>query len=245
MTTTPLGVDGYRRIVVLTGAGISVASGLRTYRGAGGVWTTDPKAEAKAHVEFFRADPLEGWRFFSPMRERARAAEPNAAHLALAALEQRTARAGGSLTLVTQNVDGLHRRAGTKELVEYHGSILRTRCSNRACDFPPFEDTADRTGALAPCPRCGSWLRPDITLFGEDIDVSADHRVRRALRDCDLFLAVGTSGMVWPAAGFASAAAYAGARTVLVNLEGLEEEDESFREEYLGRAEEILPDLLR
>lgn len=236
---TSLGADRYFHIVVLTGAGVSVASGLRTYRGAGGLWTEHPEAERMAQIETFVEDPLEGWRFFAPLRAMAWRAEPNPAHRALATLGAR-----GGVTVITQNVDGLHLRAGSPAVVEYHGSILRTRCANPACSSKPFEDRDGHTEELPHCGRCGEFLRPDVVLFGEAIPADADMAARRALRECDLFLAVGTSGAVYPAAGFVRAARHAGARTVLVNLEPLEEPDDSFQEEYLGRAEEILPVLL-
>jgi NAD-dependent deacetylase len=131
-------------------------------------------------------------------------------------------------------------------VVEYHGSILLTRCSSEACGLPPFVDAAVSGEATPPCPRCGAKLRPDIVMFGEAIPEASARAAEEAIRGCDLFIAVGTSGTVYPACGFVSRAAGEGARTVYVNLESILEREpsSSFGEEHLGRAEEVLPALL-
>jgi len=233
-------IGDYRHVVFLTGAGVSVASGIRPYRGPDGLWN-DEKLVQYAHIETFRRDPLGVWRHWWKMRELALAARPNAAHEALARLE--AGRPARSFTLVTQNVDGLHGRAGSRSLVEYHGNALRTRCSNPFCDLPAFDDPA-RGGDVVPlCPRCGSPLRPDIVLFGEAIPPGPRDAVEEALDGCDLFVAIGTSGTVYPAAQFVSVAARSGARTVYVNLRPIDElgGTGSFDEEHLGPAEELVP----
>jgi NAD-dependent deacetylase len=239
----PLGVDEYRRIVVLTGAGVSVASGLPTYRGPGGLWE---KAEIARLVE---ARNLPGslpglWRLYAERRAVALRAEPNAAHRALADLERRlnTPADPRRMTVITQNVDGLHQRAGSENVVELHGSAFRTRCT--ACDLPPFPDTAAYDG-VPPCPRCGAPLRPDVVLFGETLPEAALEAVAEALGGCDLFLSVGTSGLVTPAANFVRAAVYVGARTVAVNVEPMDPPSPYFAEEVIGPAEHVLPALLR
>lgn len=232
-----LGVDRYSNIVILTGAGVSAGSGLPTYRGPGGLWT--PELAKQATVEAFEADPTIIWRLFGPMRLAVQKAEPNEAHRALMRLSQRK-----RITLITQNVDGLHQRAGHEDVVERHGNITRTRCANDRCGLRPFHDEAAHLEELPRCPECASPLRPDIVLFGEMIPAEAGWRAKRSLRDVDLFLAVGTSGTVAPAAGFARSARYAGARTVLVNLEPMEHPDPNFGEELLGKAEDLLPVLL-
>jgi NAD-dependent deacetylase len=239
---TPLGIDKYGNIVLLTGAGVSVASGLRPYRGPGGLWEEAGVAEIatpRALVE----RPGEVWRLFGAVRTAARAAQPNAAHAAIAAVERRLG-ARASFTLVTQNIDGLHQRAGSRNVIEIHGSAFRTRCSSDACELQPFDDDDPHVGSPPTCPRCGRLLRPDVVLFDEAIPGGAEWQVKRALRDCDLFLAIGTSGTVSPASSFVRGAEFAGARTVLVNLEPMRPRHPSYNEEYLGRAEEVLPALL-
>ncbi|MCE7872005.1 NAD-dependent deacylase [bacterium CPR1] len=223
-----------RRIVVLTGAGISVASGLRPFRGPGGVWTDNPEAERESAAPDLPQHPERIWKLFGPMRREVVQARPNAAHLALARLEERS-----EVTLVTQNVDGLHLAAGSRNLLELHGSLLRSRCS--ACELPAFEDPH---GEMRPCPACGALLRPDIVLFGEELPYLVSRAAFRACWDCDLFLAVGTSGNVAPASRLVREAQANGARTALVNLEPLEPPNPFFDQEFLGRAEELLPRLL-
>jgi NAD-dependent deacetylase len=231
----------WRHVVVLTGAGLSVASGLPTYRGPGGLWKR-PGMEEVPDAAMLARDPSRIWSLFGPLRAQLRAASPNAAHLALAQWEARRA-PGQSFTLLTQNVDGLHTRAGSRNVVELHGSLLRTRCGRPDCPLPPFEDPAGPEHA-PPCPRCGQPLRPDITLFDEPLPVDAEWAAKKALRDCDLFLAIGTSGTVSPAANFVRGAKYAGAWTLLVNLTPMQPRHPDFDQEVLGRAEHVLPLLL-
>lgn len=146
--------------------------------------------------------------------------------------------------LVTQNVDSLHQRAGSRNVVELHGNIGYTRCTNDTCKLEPFEDRAAHADAVPTCSLCGSVLRPHAVLFGEAIPPLAGWQAKRALRDCDLFIAIGTSGLVSPAADYARWAEYAGARTVLVNLEAMKIPNPAFKEVHLGKAEDILPGLL-
>ena len=232
----------YRNIVVLTGAGVSVASGLPTYRGQGGIWEEHEVARY-GHARALSEHPEQTWRLFGAMRIPVARAQPNAAHRALAQFEAGL-RAEQSFLLITQNVDGLHQRAGSQRVVELHGNIMKTRCVNEACGLPRFEDSATHVEAMPRCPVCGSALRPDIVLFGEPLPAAASWQAKRALRDCDLFLAVGTSGLVSPAADFVRSAEYAGARTIYVNLEPMVPPNPKFRDVVLGRAEEMLPELL-
>lgn len=231
-------LSDYNHIVLLTGAGVSVASGLPTYRGPGGLWEQDDLA---ALVD---ARNLPGslpglWRLYSERRRHALTSGPNPAHTAIADFQSARPNA---VTLFTQNVDGLHARAGSPETIELHGSAFRTRCTNPHCELPPFADT--RTYDAVPhCPNCGAGLRPDVVLFGENLPEAALRRANSALAACDLFLAVGTSGTVWPAAAFVGLAAQAGAKTVLINLDTGAGAGE-FDEVLLGRAEEVLPRLL-
>lgn len=231
-------LSDYNHIVLLTGAGVSVASGLPTYRGPGGLWEQDDLA---ALVD---ARNLPGslpglWHLYSERRRHALAAGPNPAHAAIADFQNARPNA---VTLFTQNVDGLHARAGSPETIELHGSAFRTRCTNPHCDLPPFADTRSYD-AVPLCPNCGAGLRPDVVLFGGNLPEAALRRANSALAACDLFCAVGTSGTVWPAAAFVGLAAQAGAKTVLVNLDAGEGAGE-FDAVVLGRAEEVLPRLL-
>jgi NAD-dependent deacetylase len=230
----------YRRVVVLTGAGISVASGLPTFRGPGGLWERNPELAAEMTAG---ANLDQVWRTFGPLRAQLRAARPNAAHLALAAFEARVVADGGSVTVVTQNIDGLHSRAGSRSVLELHGTLLRTRCSREGCAQRPFDDDAPHDAA-PPCPTCGAPLRPAVVLFEEPIEVDAEVGSKRALRDSDLFLSIGTSGTVWPASSFVRSASYEGAHTITVNLTEPEPNAAPFDEVMVGAAEEVLPELL-
>jgi NAD-dependent deacetylase len=227
------------RTVVLTGAGISVASGLRPFRGPDGLWTENPELAGamKAGVSM-----AEVWRAFGPMRDAISLAHPNPAHFALVALEAAAASRGASLLVITQNVDGLHGRAGQRSLVELHGNLLRTRCS--VCDAAPTADAVPHVSP-PPCSRCGAALRPDIVLFDEAIGAREEVDSKRAFRDADLFVAIGTSGTVSPAASFARWAKFERARTALVNLTPLEGPDPGYDRVLLGPADELLPRLVR
>lgn len=228
----------YKNIIILTGAGVSVASGIRPFRGKDGLWQ-QPELERLSHAQSFHENPGEVWRFWGEMRGQALQAQPNPAHLALAEIERRL-RPDQQFLLVTQNIDGLHQRAGSRNVVELHGSIFRSRCSNEACALEPFTDlSAVKDGALPACPLCGAVLRPDIVMFGEPLPVDAEWRSKRALRDCDLFLAIGTSGKVSPAADFVRGAEYAGARTIFINPEPMNPPNRYFKETLLLRAEEL------
>lgn len=201
----------WRNIVVLTGAGVSAESGLATFRGPEGLWEGH-RVEDVATPEAFERDPALVHRFYDARRENLARVGPNAAHAALAELER--AWPGGFL-LVTQNVDDLHERAGSARLVHMHGEHLKGWCT--ACD-ERFEWLGPM-GEGAPCPACAAVgaVRPDVVWFGE-MPYEMD-RIDDALRDCDLFVSIGTSGAVYPAAGFVQTAKYAGARTLEINLE--------------------------
>lgn len=198
------------RIVVLTGAGISAESGIPTFRDAGGLWEGHD-AEDVATPEGFDRDPDLVQRFYDARRRAAASVVPNPAHHALARLEHAF---GDDLLVVTQNVDDLHERAGTRNLVHMHGELRRALCA--ACGARPVwhTDLAPRP----PCPMCGARrLRPDVVWFGEmpyDLD-----RIESAVAACDVFASIGTSGAVYPAAGYAALAAALGAWTVELNLE--------------------------
>ena len=240
-----LKIKDYKSITVLTGAGISVASGLRSFRGPNGLWS-DPDTERLSKAQSFREDPANCWRFWGGFREQAYAAEPNQAHLVLAQLESKIG-PGQKFTLITQNIDELHQKAGSKSVVELHGSLFKTRCSasppDGKCDLPLYRDIESHADAVPHCPRCAAALRPDIVLFDEMLPAEAEWLSKKALRDCDLFIAVGTSGTVSPAAHFVEWAKYVGAHTVLVNLEAMNPPNRAFDREVLGPAEETLATL--
>ena len=198
-------------IVILTGAGVSAESGLATFRGADGLWEGH-RVEDVATPEAFVRDPALVHAFYDARRAKLGTVEPNAAHQALARLDAEWA---GELLLITQNVDDLHERAGSERLIHMHGELASGRCLR--CD-ERFEWTGPMGGA-AECPSCGTGgsVRPDIVWFGE-MPYEMD-RIEDALRRCDLFVSIGTSGAVYPAAGFVQTAGYCGARTLEMNLE--------------------------
>ncbi len=201
---------GARRVVAFTGAGISKESGLATFREAGtGLWARF-RPEELATPEAFARDPALVWRWYAWRREGVRAAEPNPAHRALAELEARLP----DFVLVTQNVDGLHRRAGSRRVVELHGDVLRTICSR---ERTPIAELEVGSGEPPPCPRCGAPLRPDVVWFGEALPGRALEEAFEAAGRCDLMLVVGTSGRVYPAAGLVPRALEAGATVVVVD----------------------------
>ncbi len=199
------------RVFILTGAGISAESGLPTFRGEGGIWR-ERRAEEIATPGAWKKNPQFVWDFYSMRRRRAAEVKPNPGHFALAALERAL---GDRLFLCTQNVDNLHEQAGSRNAVHMHGELFKSRCES--CARPPFED-AKTYEPPAPPPRCecGSLIRPHVCWFGE-VPYHTD-RIFGALRECTVFVAVGTSGVVEPAASFA-AHARGRARTYYVGPE--------------------------
>ncbi len=237
-TVPPLGIGTkYQRVVILTGAGVSVASGLPTYRGPGGLWENEDLAKI-VHAESIPTRLPELWKLYSERRATALSVGPNAAHVAIAEAQKRWP---GCVTVITQNVDNLHQRAGSENVIELHGSGLRTRCTK--CDLPPFYDEATYD-TLPLCPACGAPLRPDVVLFGETLSDLAIEKSTHALNGCDLFLVVGTSSVVIPAAYLLLDAYDAGAHCVSVNIEPSRHENPYLHDEFVGRAEELLPVLL-
>lgn len=220
----------YRNIVILTGAGISAESGIRTFRASDGLWE-EHRIEDVATPEGFARDPALVQRFYDARREGALAAAPNAAHLALARLEREWP---GKVTLVTQNVDDLHGRAGSTA-IPMHGELASAWCA--ACDA-----RHRWTGTLIEgpaCPACGARaLRPDIVWFGEM--PYRMEEIEEALSEADLFVSIGTSGAVYPAAGFVRAAREAGAHCLELNLER-SEGSRWFHETRLGLAGQVVP----
>jgi NAD-dependent protein deacetylase/lipoamidase len=201
-----------RRITVLTGAGVSAASGVPTFRGAGGLWRNF-RPEDLATPEAFQRDPRLVWEWYDCRRGLIAKCRPNAAHEALTRLSARP-----GVTLITQNVDGLHERAGSRDVIRFHGSIWRLKCSAGCRDGrESWEDVSVPIAVLPPkCPHCGGLARPAVVWFGEPIEEAIVRRANAAVA-CDLFLSVGTSSIVYPAAGLVHAAKQHGAWTVEIN----------------------------
>lgn len=220
-----------RNIVVLTGAGISAESGIATFRGPGGLWEGH-RVEDVCTPEALARDAVLVHRFYDARRAALGVVEPNAAHRALARLDTAWR---GALLIVTQNVDDLHERAGTERLLHMHGELRSALCA--ACEARSAWD-----GPLPPgtaCAACGARaLRPDIVFFGEM--PYAMGRIERALAGADLFVSIGTSGAVYPAAGFVQGARHAGARTLELNLEA-SAGSAYFHETRLGPAGSLVP----
>lgn len=224
------------RVFVLTGAGVSAESGLSTFRDANGLWNTH-RVEEIASPEGWARNPELVWQFYSQRRAKLGQVEPNAAHVALAKMEQVLR---DRLFLCTQNVDDLHERGGSTRVLHMHGELRRSRCER--CDRPSFVDDQlyESLDAIARC-ACGGCLRPHICWFGE-MPFEMD-RIMRTLNQCDVFITIGSSGVVYPAAQFvARAKSRPGVRAVYV---GPEEPDNaySFDECRLGTAVQVVPTL--
>lgn len=242
----PIAIDANTWVLVLTGAGVSAESGIPTFRGSNGLWENYP-VEYVASPEGFMRDPALVWRFYSERRAFAKTCSPNPGHYALKDLEERL---GDRFLLVTQNVDGLHRKAGSKRIVELHGNLFTTRCSQ--CDRIPFEDEDEYMGGTLPacalCAKTGkkSLLRPHIVWFGEMLAPENLSRIQafmaQAAGNRFVFVAAGTSGVVYPAAGLVISARKLGGETFLVNAEPAEN-TEVFEHFIQGPSGQILPRL--
>lgn len=225
-----------KRLVVLTGAGVSQESGLRTFRDAQtGLWA-QYKPEDLASPEAFSRDPKLVWDWYAWRREAIKGVRPNPGHYALVELESKIP----EFTLVTQNVDGLHRFAGSNNVLELHGNIQRVRCAD--CNMPAqiWRDDAE---SVPTCDACGGSLRPDVVWFGESLPRVELEAAVHAARSCQVFFSVGTSGLVQPAASLAHAARNNGSVIVEVNAEPtpLTPKVDFF---FQGKSGEILPELI-
>jgi len=201
-----------KKVAVLTGAGISAESGLATFRGNGGLWEGH-RVEDVATPRAFERDPGLVWRFYNLRRSNLATVQPNAGHLALVELEQRL---GSNFTLVTQNVDGLHQAAGSRNVLEIHGTLRRVRCSR----CTRITDRSTQTLAELPrCEQCDGMLRPDVVWFEEALPEDVWQCATDAVAQCDCLLVVGTSAVVYPAAGLIDLARAAGANVIEVNLQ--------------------------
>jgi NAD-dependent deacetylase len=224
------------RVFVLTGAGISAESGLPTFRASDGLWA-GYNVEEICTPEALERNPSLVWEFYSKRRADCRKAEPNLAHIALAGLE---AKIPGRFFLCTQNVDDLHERAGSRNLVHMHGELAKSRCGDE-CGEPPVEDhhAYASLSEVGRC-NCGARMRPHIVFFGE-IPLEMD-RIQREISRCTLMLVIGTSGNVYPAANFVHWARQAGARTVYIGPEPPLNAS-AFTQVVDGKAGEVLPGL--
>jgi NAD-dependent deacetylase len=228
-----------RRVTVLTGAGMSAESGVPTFRDAQtGLWSRFDPSQLASEAGF-RADPPLVWRWYGERRAGVQRAAPNAGHLALAQAAGRYAR----LAIVTQNVDGLHQRAGSTDVTELHGRILRTRCLAQ-CGFVEDDPSRLPPGEPPRCPRCGDWLRPGVVWFGEMLDAVALTAAEDAVRGAEVVLVVGTSGWVYPAAALPALGRQAGATVIVVNP-AASELDRGAHLVVRGTAAQALPRLLQ
>ena len=222
-------------VCVLTGSGISAESGVPTFREAQtGLWEQYDPHEL-ATPDAFRRDPALVWRWYRWRRDLVAGVEPNAGHHALVTL----AGLVPQLSIITQNVDGLHQRAGSESVIEFHGNLFEDRCFVEGC----IVSNADMSAEVPVCPGCGGMLRPGVVWFGEAIPESAMHAAAAAVSGCDLFFSIGTSALVWPAAGLADAARQQGACVVEINLDTT---PLSSRTDYClsGKSGTILPELV-
>ena len=231
----------HQSIVVLTGAGISAESGIPTFRASDGLWE-EHRIEDVASPEGFSRDPETVHRFYNLRREHLldQDIKPNAAHIALAKFEQKlSSNDSGDFTLVTQNIDDLHERSGSHNLFHMHGELLKIRCAQTGQIFDCRVSTSP--SSVCSCCNQAGTLRPHVVWFGET-PLYMDE-IYRALEQCDLFIAIGTSGNVFPAAGFFKIAKFVGAQTVELNLEP-SANGSLFSEQLYGAASEIVPKYL-
>ena len=206
---THVNLNDYRTIVFFTGAGMSAESGVPTYRGKGGVWHQYNWQEY-ACQEAFDADPEKVLAFHELRRKAVLACRPHEGHFRIAVLEK--SRPG--VAVITQNIDGMHQRGGSRDVTELHGSLWRVRCSTHGAREDLGETFTGRR-----CDRCGEWLRPDIVWFGDHLDQRVMEKAMDIIGRCELFVSIGTSGAVWPAAGFPQIAKSARAYCLEINPE--------------------------
>ena len=227
-----------RHVAVLTGAGISAESGIPTFRDAlTGLWSRF-RAEELATPQAYARDPALVWSWYRWRRERVLSAAPNAGHRALVDLASRVPR----LDLITQNVDGLHQRAGSRDVIELHGNIVRARCTR---DGSRVEQWTEVEPGPPPCPDCGAPLRPDVVWFGEMLPEHEMAAAWRAAGSCDVMLSVGTSNLVEPAASLPWVAAGRGATVIVVNPSAEGQRTGPAIHHLVGKAGEVLPGIVR
>ncbi len=225
MQVKKLDLNRYNNIVVFTGAGVSAPSGVPTFRGDDGYWNT-VDVQKYMSADSFNKYPEESWEIINKLKTVIEAAKPNSIHDLLS-------RVGG--TIITQNIDGFHQKAGSANVIEYHDNIHSVLCTE--CTF----SQADYPGII--CPECGSGLRPGVTLFNESPHFDSEYRAKRAMRGCDLFLVIGTSGKVTSLSTFLRAAQFENSYRIMINMDHNDYE-QYFDESYTGPAQDILPVLL-
>jgi len=230
--TNSIDFTNYSSIVFFTGAGISAESGVPTYHGKDGIWEKYNWNEV-ACQEAFDNDPEKVLKFHEMRKQNLIKCQPNKGHLLIASLQKQQP----NVHVITQNIDGLHQRAGAENVIELHGSIWRLRCDN---EEKIIENKNEKVKSYK-C-NCGNWLRPDIVWFGDMLDESVINTAKSALINCNLFVSIGTSGIVWPAAGFPQIAKNYGAECIEINTEPTEVSN-LFDKTYRGSASEILPKL--
>ncbi len=229
---TPVRFRDFQRILFFTGAGLSSESGIPTYRGKGGIWA-EYDYEDYACQRAFERDPEKVWDFHDKRRAAVRACDPNEGHLVITRVQEEMP----ETVVVTQNIDGLHARAGAKDVIELHGSLWRVRCDDENIVRP------DTTIPMSPrrC-SCGAYWRPDIVWFEDQLDHRVVRRAREALERCDLLVSVGTSGVVYPAADMPRIAMAAGAVSVEINVEDTPV-SRLYTHRLRGKASDILREL--
>lgn len=246
-----------KHVVALTGAGVSAESGVPTFRGAGGFWRTWQAQDLASPVAFHR-NPSLVWEFYHYRREVMQSKNPNPAHLALAVAEKHLEAEGRRLVVITQNIDELHRKAGSEKIIELHGSLFRTQCTKcgevkantdspicealagKGAPDPKAEDARIPESELPRCKSCSGLLRPDVVWFGEGLDPEVLEKAGTELDSCDLCLVVGTSSVVYPAAMFAPQVAARGVPVAEFNLETTPATD-SFGFHFEGPCGSTLP----
>jgi NAD-dependent deacetylase len=230
-------LDTAKRAVALTGAGVSQESGLRTFRDTqSGLWA-QYRPEDLATPEAFRRDPKLVWDWYAMRREKAKTVAPNPGHYALVEMARRIP----DFILVTQNVDGLHRKAGNQDVIELHGNIERVKCFDCGKPAQAWEEAGEDVPC---CQSCGGLLRPDVVWFGERLPLDELQRAVDAARNCQVFFSIGTSGLVQPAASLAYAARNRGGVVVEINAEPTPL-TEKCHYVFHGKSGEILPELVR
>lgn len=228
-----------QRLVISTGAGISIASGVQAFRGPGGLWTENPELERKSNRSYIESHLEEFTDTWSSVRELLNEAEPNKTHQLIATAQKSMASRDDLLTCITQNVDNLLTKAGVQDVVELHGNLFRLSCANKCWrGYWDWTPTVEKT-----CPMCEGPSRPDIIAFGEDLKPSQVGRASGSCLTSTHFIAVGTSGMVYPASELVSIAKKAGARTTLVNLQPWEYPHSDFDETFIGDCSTILEEI--
>lgn len=233
MDIKAINVNKFERIVFFTGAGMSAESGVPTYRGEGGIWH-EYKWQEYACQDAWEKNPEKVFDFHDLRREEALKCFPHKGHEIITDVQN----SHPDVSIVTQNIDGIHQRAGTENVIELHGSIWRVRCENEGWIK---EDLAEGPFANRTC-NCGAWLRPDIIWFSDMLNQAVLQKADEAISNCDLFISIGTSGVVWPAAGYPHLAKSSGALCIEVNPKPSELSD-IYDFNYRGKAGDVLPKL--